>query len=506
MSATIPALEPPATTLGALLHACPEAVYVGCDAQTPVRGATTDSRRVAPGMLFVALRGGAHDGHAFVDEVLGRGAAAAIVAADAGAFSGPHVRVPDPHQALPSVAAAVWGEPAAGLRLLGVTGTNGKTTTAHLVGAILRAAGRPHARLGTTGNWLVDHEDLAAFTTPFPIELQALLADTRARGGTDVVMEVSSHALAQARVAPLRYDACGLTSFSQDHLDFHVDMDDYLRAKCLLPQRYLRRGGVAVAATDGQPAAARFLAAAIDGTAWRASRGAVPEAEIRAGAIEFAATHTRAHVDTPAGRVDLHTPLVGPFNLDNVLVAIGLCVAVGIDTSAIADGLAHTRGAPGRLEAVAVPGVVGPVVLVDYAHTPDAVERTLAVLRPLTRGRLVVLLGCGGDRDPGKRPQMGAIASRDADVFWATSDNPRTEPPAAIVAQMVAGVDAARRDRVVVEVDRARAIAAAIGTAATDDVVLLAGKGHEDYQQIGHVKLPFDDREHARAALERRRM
>ncbi len=502
MSADAPL--PPSTTLGELLRACPDATYVGCDANTPVRGASTDSRRIVPGMVFVALRGGAHDGHAFVPDVLVRGAAAAVIAADATAPAGPHVRVADPWQALPSIAAASWGHPASGLRLVGVTGTNGKTTTAHLVGAILREAGRLHARLGTTGNWLVDHEDHAGFTTPFPIELQALLADARARGATDVVMEVSSHALAQARVAPLRYDACGLTSFSQDHLDFHADMDDYLRAKCLLPGTYLRDGGVAVAAVDDQPAAARFLAAATRGAAWRASRGAVADAEIRAHAIELAATHTSARVETPAGPIDLRTPLVGPFNLDNVLVAIGLCVATGVPNDAIAAGLAGTRGAPGRLEPVTVPGVRGPVVLVDYAHTPDAVERTLAVLRPLTRGRLVVLLGCGGDRDPGKRPLMGAIAGRDADVFWATSDNPRTESPAAIVEQMVAGVDASARGRVLVEVDRGRAIAGAIAAAGEDDVVLLAGKGHEDYQQIGHEKIHFDDREHARAALQRR--
>jgi UDP-N-acetylmuramoyl-L-alanyl-D-glutamate--2,6-diaminopimelate ligase len=200
----------------------------------------------------------------------------------------------------------------------------------------------------------------------------------------------------------------------------------------------------------------------------------------------------------------VRTSLVGPFNLDNVLVAVGLCVAIGVEREAIVNGLATTRGAPGRLEPVAVPGVAGPVVLVDYAHTPDAVQRTLAVLRPLTRGRLVVLLGCGGDRDPGKRPLMGAIAGRDADVFWATSDNPRTESPAAIVEQMLAGVEDAARPRVRIEVDRASAIANAIADAGDDDVVLLAGKGHEDYQQIGHEKVHFDDREHARDALLRR--
>jgi len=488
---------PPQTTLGALVAGCTGARFFGCDASTPVQGATSDSRRAVPGMLFVALKGGAHDGHVFVDDVLARGAAAVLVDDGAATPSGPHIRVADTWQALPLVASAAWGDPAAQMRLVGVTGTNGKTTTAHLVGAIFRAASRLHARLGTTGNWLVDHEDHAGFTTAFPIELQALVAEARGRGATDLVMEVSSHALAQARVAPLRYHAVGLTSFSQDHLDFHRDMADYLAAKCLLASTYLRDDGVAIAATDDQPASLAFLHAA------RGIGARVPDAEILARDIEYAATHTRARVETPVGAIALVTPLVGPFNLDNVLVAIGLALGVGVDGETIAAGLASSRGAPGRLESVRVENVRGPVVLVDYAHTPDAVERTLAVLRPLARGKLVVLLGCGGDRDPSKRPLMGEIAGRDADVFWATSDNPRTEPPESIVAQMVAGAAGARAE-VIVEVDRAQAIAAAIAAAADDDIVLLAGKGHEDYQQIGDTKIHFDDREHARAALLRR--
>ncbi|HWB74110.1 MAG TPA: UDP-N-acetylmuramoyl-L-alanyl-D-glutamate--2,6-diaminopimelate ligase [Nannocystaceae bacterium] len=490
-----------ATTLGELLRDCEGAALHGCDASTRFDALVSDSRKAKTGDVFVALAGGAHDGHRFVADVLARGAAAVIVQRDRNVqIDGPHVVVDDTWAALPILAAHAHGDPGDALRLAGVTGTNGKTTTAHLVGAILRAAGRAHARLGTTGNWMVDHEDRAGFTTPFPIELQALLADARARGATDVVMEVSSHALAQDRVAPLRYHAVGLTSFSQDHLDFHPDMAAYLAAKCRLASTYLRTDGIAVAAVDGQPAAAEFLAAA-RGTRWRASRGGDPRAEIRAEAIDFAAAHTRARIETPMGAIDLRSPLVGPFYLDNSMVAIGLALGLGVDLAAIADALAHSHGAPGRLEPVAVDGVAGPQVLVDYAHTPDAVERTLAVLRPLARGRLAVVLGCGGDRDPGKRPQMGAIAGRDADVFYATSDNPRSEPPEQIVDQMIAGVAAAHADRVVREVDRARAIARAIAAADASDIVLIAGKGHEDYQEIAGRRHHFDDREHARAAL-----
>ncbi len=491
-------------TLGQLLQGVTDARMVRCDAATAIAAVATDSRRVAPGDLFVALTGASHDAHRFVPEVLARGAAAVVVR-EGFAPDGPHVSVPDTWAALPIIAAHAHGDPGEHLRLAAVTGTNGKTTTAHLVGAILRTAGRAHARLGTTGNWLVDHEDRSSFTTPFPLELQALLADARRRGATDVVMEASSHALAQARVAPLRFAGVGLTSFSQDHLDFHRDMDDYLRAKCLLPSTYLRRDGIAVAAVDGQPAAASFLAAATaaGARAWRASRQD-PTAEIHAHAIVFADTGTRGWLETPMGRVELSSPLLGPFNLDNLMVTTGLALALGLAPEAIAQGLAHAHGAPGRLEPVRGEGGGGPTVIVDYAHTPDAVERTLAVLRPLARGRLWVVLGCGGDRDPSKRPLMGGIAARDADRFFATSDNPRSESPERIVDDMLAGMPSALAAKVTREVDRAAAIAMAIALADDDDLVVVAGKGHEDYQQLAGQTIHFDDREHARAALARR--
>jgi len=496
----------PARTLGELLRGCADVEYVGCDASTPFLGVEVDSRRVAAGSVFVALAGASHDGHAFVGDVLARGAAAVIVERGRiAAPAGPHVWLADTAAALPGIAARAHGEPADELRLIGVTGTNGKTTTTYLVAAMLAEAGRPHARLGTTGNWIVDREEPAAFTTPFPLELQALLARARSRGATDVTMEVSSHALAQGRVEPLRYHAVGLTSFSQDHLDFHADMEDYLRAKCQLPARHLREDGISVAAVDDQTAALAWFAATRPGArCWRASRGGDPRAEILARRVAFTATHTEADVDTPRGRLTIHSPLLGPFNLDNMLVAIGLALGVGVDIPAIEAALRTSRGAPGRLEPVREPGIAGPHVLVDYAHTPDAIERTIAVLRPLASARLFVVLGCGGDRDPGKRPKMGAIAARGADRFYATSDNPRTEPPDRIVDDMLAGVAAEHRDRVVREVDRARAIARAIAEADPDDIVLVAGKGHEDYQILGHEKIHFDDREHARAALRSR--
>jgi UDP-N-acetylmuramoyl-L-alanyl-D-glutamate--2,6-diaminopimelate ligase len=349
---------------------------------------------------------------------------------------------------------------------------------------------------------VVDREEPAGFTTPFPLELQELLARARGRGAGDAVMEVSSHALAQGRVRPLRYDAVGLTSFSQDHLDFHATMAEYLAAKCLLPAEHLRAGGVVVAAVDEQPAAAEFLAAAPAGArVWRASRGGARGAEIVASSVLSERTGLKAHVDTPAGPLVLRSPLVGSFNLDNLLVAIGLGLGLGLGPETIGAALASCRGAPGRLERVTVSGVEGPTVLVDYAHTPDAVARALQAVRRASSGRLFVVLGCGGDRDPGKRAPMGEFAATLADRFYATSDNPRTEDPQAIVEQMLAGVPPARLDRVVALIDRRAAIAQAIADAGADDVVVIAGKGHEDYQIVGAAKLHFDDREEAAAAL-----
>jgi UDP-N-acetylmuramoyl-L-alanyl-D-glutamate--2,6-diaminopimelate ligase len=498
----------PLTLRRLLAGIAPAPRFEGCGPDTIVTALVVDSRKVEPGAAFLAVQGETVDGHRFVPQALARGAAAVIVQGDrVGPQPGPVVRLCDTWAAYPELAANAFDRPGDALWLGGVTGTNGKTTTAHLVGAVLRHAGLRHARLGTTGNWLVDHEDTAGYTTPFPEELQALLAGARDRGATHAVMEVSSHALAQGRARPLRFTAVGLTSFSQDHLDFHHTMDEYLAAKCRLTAEHLRPEGIAVAAVDANPpAAARFLEAApATALRWRASQGAVAAAELHAEAIEQTPQGLSATVHTPAGTIALRSPLWGAYNLDNLMVAIGLGLGLGVSLDAMGEALGQATGAPGRLERVAVEGVRGPAVLVDYAHTPDAVARAIAAVRPACRGRLVVLLGCGGDRDPSKRPLMGRVAAEEADRFWATSDNPRTEDPEAIVDMMLAGVPPERRDRVVRRSDRAAAIAEAIEQAHDDDVVLVAGKGHEDYQVLGTQKVRFDDREHARVALQRRR-
>ncbi len=492
--------------LGLLLADLP-AEYRGCSPDTEVAGLVVDSRRAAPTLAFLAIAGLTHDGHAFLEQAAAAGAAVLLLQrGKAPAPDHPHVLLADTAAALPILAARSFGEPARHLRLAGVTGTNGKTTVTYLVAAMLRAAGRAHVRIGTAGNWLVDHEAPAAFTTPFPLELHALLAEAVARGATDLVMEVSSHALAQARVRPLRYHAVGLTSFSQDHLDFHGTMAEYLAAKLLLAGEYLAADGVAVAAVDGQPAAADGLAAARAAGArtWRASRGADPAAELYVLEDMSASTGFDVRLRTPAGEARLRTPLIGGYNLDNALVALGLGLGLGVPLERALAGLATCGGAPGRLERVEVPGVAGPTVVVDYAHTPDAVERALGAVRSSCRGRLWIVLGCGGDRDPSKRAPMGRIAAAHADVLVATSDNPRREHPPAIVAQMLAGVEPAHRHRVREIVDRAAAIAHAVSSADPDDLVLIAGKGHEDYQIVGDARLHFDDREHAARALAQR--
>lgn len=480
--------------------------YVGCGPDTTIAALQVDSRRVEPGAAFLALRGLTHDAHRFLPQAREAGATVLIVQDDAvGEVEGPCVRLRDTWAAYPTIAANFYERPADALRLAGVTGTNGKTTTAHLLGAALRHAQIPHARLGTTGNWLVDREDRSGFTTPFPLELQALLATVRERGGTHAVMEVSSHALAQGRTRPLRFSAVGLTSFSQDHLDFHASMDEYLDAKCRLASEHLAASGVAVAAVDAAPAAAqRFLDAADTPKRWRASRGAVPDAELLARRVEATPSGLKIELRTPVGEATLHSPLVGGFNVDNLLVTVGLGLGLGRPLAEICEALEHSTGAPGRLQRVPNPSGAGPAVLVDYAHTPDAVERALEALRPTCRGALVVVLGCGGDRDTKKRPLMGEVAARGADRFWATSDNPRTEDPDSIVDMMVAGVPDSLRDRVRRCTDRGEAIAAAIAEADDTDTILIAGKGHEDYQVLGDTTIHFDDREHAAMALARR--
>ncbi|MEE9386599.1 MAG: UDP-N-acetylmuramoyl-L-alanyl-D-glutamate--2,6-diaminopimelate ligase [Nannocystaceae bacterium] len=490
----------PAVNLASLFRGL-DPQYLGCGPDTRVSGLETDSRCVKPGQVFVAIAGATVDGHRFVDEALRGNAAVAVV--QRGRFpdlAGPHVRLADTSAALPYLAARAYGEAASQLILGGLTGTNGKTTVAFLVGSILRAAGVGHIRLGSTGHWIVDTEVPAAYTTPFPAQLHRLLRRGVASGGTHGVMEVSSHALDQGRIEGLNYAGVALTSFSQDHLDYHGTLRAYLAAKCRLPAAHLRPGGWVIASTQAGEYGAAFLEAGrrAGGRPCLVSTEVGAKAEIRVKNRVQTAAGTELCVEAPGGMLSISSPLVGGFNVENLMVAVAMGLSLGIDLDRIHRGLSGARGAPGRMERVCVEGIVGPTVLVDYAHTPDAVRRVIQAVRPMTSGRLIVVLGCGGDRDRAKRATMGEIASTLADRLVATSDNPRSEDPDRILDEMLSSVPVGAVTR---EVDRRLAIRLAIGGARPGDTVIVAGKGHETYQLVGASKLEFDDRAEARAAL-----
>jgi UDP-N-acetylmuramoyl-L-alanyl-D-glutamate--2,6-diaminopimelate ligase len=476
-----------------------------------------DSRRVRPGDLFVAIPGTKQDGRKFIDDALAKGAAAILTESEVPLGLGEGARiaqilVPSARQALGIVAANRF-EAASALTLTAVTGTNGKTTTTYLVESILAAAGRKTGVIGTVGYRFGGRHKEALLTTPGALELHGNLAEMRQAGASDVVMEASSIALEQDRLAGCRFRVAALTNVTQDHLDYHGTMANYFAAKRILfRERMVPGSGVGVFFVDDvQGAAMKNEATCQTLTLTRQSRGAdVAVLERRLGADGI-----RVRLGTPSGTLEIASPLVGEFNLDNILTAVGIALGHGIQGSAIATGLARLRGVPGRLEPVA--NEAGVLCVVDYAHTPDALERALDVLRPLTKGRLICVFGCGGDRDRGKRPIMGEAAATRADIALVTSDNPRTEKPEAIIGMILEGVlRAGKPERSAtelfqgqtgfhVEPDRGVAISRAVALARVGDVVLLAGKGHEDYQIVGAEKSHFDDREIAAAAFAARR-
>jgi UDP-N-acetylmuramoyl-L-alanyl-D-glutamate--2,6-diaminopimelate ligase len=482
-----------------------------------IRGICHDSRRVAPGDLFVALRGSAADGHAFLAEAARLGAAAFVVEKPPAAESAdrPLVVVTDTRRALAPLAARFYGDPADELTLIGVTGTNGKTSTTFLVESILAAAGRRAGLIGTVEIRYHDVRQRTVNTTPESLELQRTLRAMRTEGIDHVVMEVSSHGVALGRIDRCRFAVGAFTNLTQDHLDFHGTMNAYRAAKAEFFRTHLRAGGSAVLNAD-DPAAAAFTEAAEEAGARlvRVSRDPASSADVVLEAAELELARTRARLRLPTGPLELVLPLIGDFNLENLLVATGVAVALGVPPQAVAAGVAACPQVPGRVERVGAELPGAPTVLVDYAHTPDAIEKLLRTLRPLARGRLVTLFGCGGDRDRSKRPLMAEAAARWSDRVLATSDNPRSEDPAQILREVEAGLKSLRRVEpdalegatgvYAVVPDRREAIERAIRSATPADMVLLAGKGHEDYQIVGRERLPFDDRLEARAALERR--
>ncbi|HEY9516962.1 MAG TPA: UDP-N-acetylmuramoyl-L-alanyl-D-glutamate--2,6-diaminopimelate ligase [Gemmatimonadaceae bacterium] len=445
---------------------------------------TDDSRAVSQGAVFVAVRGSARDGHEFLGQAAERGAVAAIVE-EQGRTPLPAIVVNDGRRAAAVAAAAVFDNPASSMRMVAVTGTNGKTTTVSLLRHILDGHDGRSASLGTLGVLLGGNgeplEGGAGLTTPGPVELQRTLRAIADNEVTTLAMEVSSHSLDQHRVEGLVFEAAVFTNFTRDHLDYHGTMEEYFAAKARLVSYLAPRGAAVISAADpawrALPAAPRVIDFGIE-----------PEAMVRAEALHYQPRGSEWRLCADSQRHSLTLPLIGDFNVVNALGAAAAAWHLGMSLSDIASRLRTAPQVPGRLEVIHE----HPTVLRDYAHTPDALERALAAVRPFTHRKLIVVFGCGGDRDRGKRPQMGNIAERGADHVIITSDNPRTEDPEEIIDDIERGMRKENHERIE---DRELAILRALEMAdEANDVVLLAGKGHETYQIRGTTKYPFDEK------------
>jgi len=489
--------------MSVLLDALPDKRVIGAP-PAGVRGLSADSRRVQAGDCFVAVPGFKQDARRFVPDAIARGAALVVTEGEPLAgLSVAQVLVPAVRPALARLAGAYHGHPSRALTVVGITGTNGKTTTSYLVDALLRARGLRTGILGTIQYVLGDEVRPASQTTPEAIEIQGMLAEMRERGIGGVAMEVSSHALALSRVDGLAFDVAVFTNLTQDHLDFHGTFEEYRRAKRLLFEQLAAspKPHPTAVINDDDPSGAEMVRnLAVSALTFGLGRGA----NVRAIEHVSGLDGIRMTVETPRGRLTLASPLIGEHNVMNLLGAIGAGLALGMEPPAIAAALAPVTTVPGRFEQVDAGQPF--LVVVDYAHTPDALERVLATARKITPGRLAVVFGCGGDRDRTKRPIMGEIAARLADRAWVTSDNPRSERPQAILDEVIAGVTrvAGAAQRYVAEADRRLAIRGALAWAQAGDTVVIAGKGHETYQIIGAETLPFDDRAVAREILARR--
>jgi UDP-N-acetylmuramoyl-L-alanyl-D-glutamate--2,6-diaminopimelate ligase len=480
-----------------------------------VQRAVLDSRQVRPGDLFVAVRGQQADGVRFVPQALAAGAAAIAAEEDIDAGAAALVRVADARRFAALAAHRLAGDPTADLTLVGVTGTNGKTSTVYLLEAIFSAAGRQVGVIGTVDSHYDGVTTPMRFTTPEAPDLVRLFQDMKAAGVDTVVMEVSSHALQLRRAIGCRFDAGVFTNLSHDHLDFHLELDAYLAAKRRLFDEILPVSGrvkphVFAAINADDPAGQKVLRATLVRTLTYGAQGEVKWLDLR---CDF--TGLRGRLQYGPQALAVTCPLLGDFQAMNVLAAATVALGLGLEGRAVVDGLTRCRRIPGRLEPV---GQADFPVLVDYAHTPDALDNVVSTLRRLATGRVLVVFGCGGDRDRAKRPLMGRAVAQQADLTLVTSDNPRTEEPLSIIEMILPGVQEVGRRRVspadlahwdgspvyAVEPDRAAAIDLAVSLAKPGDVVLIAGKGHENYQIIGAERHHFDDRETAAAALARR--
>jgi UDP-N-acetylmuramoyl-L-alanyl-D-glutamate--2,6-diaminopimelate ligase len=475
--------------LGTLVSAASfaERARIVGDADVEIADLAYDSRKAGPGTLFFCVVGEKRDGHEFAAGVVEAGASALVVEREL-EVAVPQVVVPSARAAMAPFAAAFQGDPTAELKVVGVTGTNGKTTTAYLVREILEAAGIQTGLMGTVKQVVGGEEEPVERTTPEGIDLQETFRRMVARGDEACAMEVSSHAMVLHRADAIHFDVAVFTNLTQDHLDFHADMEDYFAAKRLL---FESEPGVRIVNVDDPYG--RRLAEEFDCLTFSAE-GA--EADYRATDVEFDAGGASF---TVAGKAAVRTGMSGHFNVANALGAFAAAEALGVDAETAAAGLAGAARVPGRFEPI--DEGQGFAVLVDYAHTPDSMENVLRAARRLTPGRLIAVFGAGGDRDKAKRPLMGRAGGELSDLAVVTSDNPRSEDPAAIVAEVAAGAREGEAE-LLVEVDRHAAIALALGRAEPGDTVVIAGKGHEQGQEFeGGRKVPFDDREVAREEL-----
>jgi UDP-N-acetylmuramoyl-L-alanyl-D-glutamate--2,6-diaminopimelate ligase len=480
-----------------------------------VRTITPDSRRVGEGDVFVAVRGSESDGHRYIEPAVKQGARAIIAeewpeGLDESLGKKPNVvLVADARRALALAAANLFGEPSRELVVAGVTGTNGKTTVTHVLEAVFTHAGKKTGVIGTVGARYPGKDLPLKHTTPDPLTLQGIFAKMHNEEVSHVVMEVSSHALDQHRVSGVHFRVAGFTNLTQDHLDYHQDLESYAAAKRRFFDEVLpaseAQGRMAVVNIDdprGEEMAAAWGGKTLTVSLERA------DADLFVSEVEYGLGGTRAVVENAKGSWDLQVPLIGAHNLSNVLVAVGMAEAMGLSPSRIAEGLQQVKPVPGRLEPVE--NDEDKRVFVDYAHTPDALDKLLACLAPLTSERLIVVFGCGGDRDAGKRPLMAAAVARHAHLAVVTSDNPRNEDPAEIAAAVELGLKEAGWSRYgtvvaprtfATELDRRKAIELAVGWMEPGDVLVVAGKGHERTQTIKGVERPFDDREETRRVL-----
>jgi UDP-N-acetylmuramoyl-L-alanyl-D-glutamate--2,6-diaminopimelate ligase len=494
------------TQLLAALRGQVEVVEQQGNVNRPVYAITDDSRAVTMGSLFVAVKGERVDGHGFIEQAIKAGAVAVVAQETVASGLVPLVRVVDSRKALGLLGSRFHGDPSAHLKVIGVTGTNGKTTTTYLCKALLEGIGRRVGLIGTVGYQIGQETLPASHTTPGALDLQELLAKMVESGLTTAVMEVSSHALALDRTSGCEYDVAVFTNLTQDHLDFHHTMDEYSEAKLRLFTGMAggqKAGKLAIVNMDDPRGATIRTACPVPVWGYAIQN----QADLKAERVSLSLTGTTFTAATPAGSFTVESRLVGEHNVYNLLGAIGVALHDGATSDQICEAAIRITNVPGRFERISSGQDF--TVVVDYAHTEDALLRLLTAAQALKTDRIITVFGCGGDRDRGKRPKMGRAAVEYSDVVILTSDNPRTEDPMAILHEVEIGVRDALQRRSHVQYhlvpDRRDAIGAAIREARLGDMVLIAGKGHEDYQIIGTKKFHFDDREVAREAIQQLR-